>query len=204
MTEAWERQKNESSKSYAWFQVYRDLGPNRTFEKTIEKIKFEHSETKRNKIENIIPIPTLSALKNQSTRWQWRNRTRKWDNYQDKKLQLAYDEAYNQERDSLINIGSRLEKVILQNLLELESDKDCKPTSKSHAIQSASNAFDKVTKNVRLLYGKSTEIKDSNIEADVGAEVDANVNNVNVDLTSDEFFEREINYMKELIDDNSK
>ena len=39
MTKPWERQKGESSKSFAWFEVYLDLGPNRKLKNVIEKIE---------------------------------------------------------------------------------------------------------------------------------------------------------------------
>lgn len=36
MTEAWERQKGEPSKSYSWFKEYRNLG----LKRTLEKVKY--------------------------------------------------------------------------------------------------------------------------------------------------------------------
>ena len=39
MAEIWERQKNESSKAYAAFCVYRDLGPERSLEKVRQNLE---------------------------------------------------------------------------------------------------------------------------------------------------------------------
>jgi len=38
MAEIWERQNNESSKAYAAFCVYRDLGPERSLEKVRQNL----------------------------------------------------------------------------------------------------------------------------------------------------------------------
>ncbi|WP_413824157.1 hypothetical protein [Methanobrevibacter sp. UBA337] len=166
---AWERQKGESSKSYAWFKEYRNLGAKRTFEKTIKKIQ---NDINCNDSENIIPTPTLGNLTNQSSRWHWKKRCRAWDNYQDQLESQANDEAYNETKEKLIGIGNKIMRATENSLEDLSYDDESRPTSKAHAVKSIADSFEKTTKTIRLLYGKSTEIKDSKVEADIGAEVD--------------------------------
>lgn len=62
MTKPWERQKGESSKSFAWFEVYLDLGPNRKLKNVIEKIESmsNNEGKKRDSDENFIPILHIS------------------------------------------------------------------------------------------------------------------------------------------------
>ena len=83
MTKPWERQKGESSKSFAWFEVYLDLGASRKLPKVIEKIESmtEKDRESNDSAENIIPLPTYDQLQNQSKRWHWTKRTRAYDNY---------------------------------------------------------------------------------------------------------------------------
>ncbi len=198
----WERQKGESSKSYAWFKVYRDLGSKRTFPKVLEKIRKDNKCT--SSVENITPTPTLNNLGKQSSRWHWKKRCRSYDNYQDRLELEANNEAYVETKDRLIEIGNQTMKVTEKILNELCDDFESKPTSKAHAVKSVADSFEKTTKTIRLLYGKSTEIKDATIEADIGAEVDKNEKIVNVDLTSDTFCENELTFLKELINEKDK
>lgn len=178
MTKEWERQKGESGKSFAWFKVYRNLGPLRSFPKVIDYIENDKlkEKTKENKAKNpiVIPVPTLSQLTNQSYKWQWVKRCTAWDNYQDQQQQLQYNEAYNQTKDQLINMGNDIMKTTENILDELNYDDESRPTSKAHAVKSLADSFEKTTKTVRLLYGKSTEIKDgkTDLKADVEAKVE--------------------------------
>ena len=61
MTEAWERQKGEPSKSYSLFKEYRDLGSKRTFPQIIKLKKSKHTEEKNPIIllfiKNLLPFP---------------------------------------------------------------------------------------------------------------------------------------------------
>lgn len=179
MTKEWERQKGESGKSFAWFKVYRNLGPLRSFPKVIDYIENEKLKEKanENKVKNpiVIPVPKLSQLTNQSYKWQWVKRCTAWDNYQDQQQQLQYNEAYNQTKDQLIDMGNDIMKTTENILDELNDDEESRPTSKAHAVKSLADSFEKTTKTVRLLYGKSTEIKDG--KTDLKADVEANVKN---------------------------
>lgn len=203
MTKPWERQKGESSKSFAWFEVYLDLGANRKLPKVIEKIE---SMTKKDResndsAENIIPIPTYDQLQNQSKRWHWTKRTRAYDNYLSNLRRQQKEEAYLQSEDRLIKIGEDLATAVEEVVEDLRytSADESKATSVAHAVSSASKAYDNAVKNIRLLYGRSTENKETNAEVNLGAEVDTN-QRVEVDLTSDSFMENELEYMKKLMD----
>lgn len=177
MTKEWERQKGESSKSFAWFKVYRNLGPIRTFPKVIEYLENPKIVETGSKTvvtdKDIIPTPTLRQLTNLSIKWHWVKRCTAWDNYQDQQQQLQYNEAYNQTKDQLIDMGNDIMKTTENILDELNDDEESRPTSKAHAVKSLADSFEKTTKTVRLLYGKSTEIKDG--KTDLKADVEANV-----------------------------
>lgn len=204
IAKAWERQKSESSKAYAWFKVYRDLGASRSLKKVISKIENdnEKNELKGNERndENIIPLPTYKALENMSRKWHWAKRGRRWDNYLDELARQQKKEEYLQLEDRLIEVGSQFVDVIEKNIEELETNfEQSKATSVAHSLSSSAKAFDNVTKNLRLLYGRSTEIKDEKSEVSLDAEVDSK-KEVHVDVTSDEFMEKELDMMKELVD----
>lgn len=170
----WERQKGESSKSFAWFKIYRNLGPLRTFQKVIDYIENQPKQTKTlPNNQNKLPTPTVNKLKNLSYKWEWSKRCTAWDNYHDEQEQLQYNEAYKKTKDRLIDMGNDILDVTENILDELNDDERSQATSKAHAVKSLSDSFEKTTKTVRLLYGKSTEIKDG--KTDLKADVEANV-----------------------------
>lgn len=176
----WERQKGESSKSFAWFKIYRNLGPLRTFQKVIDYIENQPKQTKTlPNNQNKLPTPTVNKLKNLSYKWEWSKRCTAWDNYHDEQEQLQYNEAYKKTKDRLIDMGNDILDVTENILDELNDDERSQATSKAHAVKSLSDSFEKTTKTIRLLYNKSTEIKDGKTE--VNAEVEAKVDN-NVEL----------------------
>lgn len=171
----WERQKGESSKSFAWFKIYRNLGPLRTFQKVIDYIENQPKQTKTlPNNQNKLPTPTVNKLKNLSYKWEWSKRCTAWDNYHDEQEQLQYNEAYKKTKDRLIDMGNDILDVTENILDELNDDERSQATSKAHAVKSLSDSFEKTTKTIRLLYGKSTEIKDgkTDLKADVEAKVE--------------------------------
>ena len=196
MTEAWERQKGESSKSFAWFKVYRDLQGARTFEKVIEEInKMIQNDSFE---EEIIELPDIGKLKNQSRRWHWKERCRKYDNYLDGLNRKQKEEAYLQLEEKMINTSEMLVDVVSDNLSELKYS-NSNDTSIAHAIASAGKALDSAVKNIRLLYGRSTENREEKVEANVDSEVR---NNSEIKLLSeDSFMKQELEFMKELVDE---
>lgn len=200
MGKPWERQKSESSKSFAWFCEYRDLGPARTLQKVVNKLTNE--QTKGDNGEKSVPIPTLTQLTNQSSKWQWTKRCLSYDNYMDEQVRLQKEEAYLQLEARLVSIGEDFIDNLERNLRDLKFD-DAKPTTISHSLKSSADAFDKTVKDLRLLFGRSTEIKDEKVDATVDAELDTTAK-FNVDLTSDEFMKNELEFMNQLIGDKKQ
>ena len=194
----WERMKGESSKSFKWFTIYRDLGTKRSLNQVIEESK-KLNATKCNHSENIFfPIPTIAQLKSQSSRWDWFERAGAYDNHMDELARKRKEEDYLEVESRLLGIGETILDNLERNLNDLKVDVDSKTTSISHALKSAADAYDKSVKDIRLLYGKSTE--NTNNKEEVVADVNASIEKV-VDVTSDEFMTKELEFMKELINE---
>lgn len=174
MTEMWERQKGESSKSFAWFKTFRDLEGERKLQKVIDKIQenINKSQEKSNSEENLIPLPTLTSLQKQSSRWHWTKRCRRYDNYLDERDRKDKEEAYLEKEGRLIGLGDRLIDVIEKNVDDLGDDYESKSTAIGNSLKSVAIAYDNVVKNIRLLHGRSTENKESKVEGSLDVEAD--------------------------------
>lgn len=203
MVDEWQRQKGESSKSFAYFKTYRALGPARTFEKVINYFKNNKPKyTKPNNSEKNIPAPTLTQLKNQSTKWEWVKRCRAWDNYQDEQERLHNEESF------IENNKPFKEKVIaglkgnfkLQDEL-LKNSRELSPTTRANSLLQIAKAQEIQYKLFRLSHGRSTEIKDNKLEAELKADVNADIETKvkNVFEVSDEELEEILT-----IDDNKE
>ena len=186
MTEEWQRQKGELGKSFAYFKIYRDLGATRTHEKVIDKIETERR--KEQDIEKTLPIPTLNQLAKLSAKWEWVNRTIAYDNFIDTQQRLQKEEAYLQLEPDLIGTGENILFAVKDIVQELKQCGDTAPSTRANSLDKASRAYSKAVYNLRLLHGRSTEIKDNKVEAHVEADVSADVNNKvkNVFTLSDE------------------
>lgn len=207
MSETWERQKGESSKSFAWFTIYRDLGPTRTLPKTLKKIE-NQSKMGSNSVQNgakpqIIPIPTLKSLQTQSYKWSWNSRATDYDNYLDRLRRKEREAEYLKLEDEMFDIAWKLMGNVKDNLYDLKHDFESKPTSISHANKSDSDAFKNAVTIIRLLCGKSTERREDTVEANLESSVAAEVkSNKEVKLLSDDvFMKQELEFMNDLIND---
>lgn len=74
----WERQQNESSKAYSVFCVYRDLGPERSQEKTIEKLPKKR---------------VIKTVANWASKFNWVARCQAYDDYLERKKREEREKA---------------------------------------------------------------------------------------------------------------
>lgn len=157
MTEAWERQKREPSKSYALFKEYRDLGSKRTFPQIIKLKKSEHTEEKN--------IPSLSQLKTLSSRWNWVERCRLYDNHMDQKEREWNYELFKQGNakfQEFFNDDFELLKEIQKELKENSNENA--PTTRANSFLNLNKSAEIIYRNFRLAHGQPTDIKDNNTQ----------------------------------------
>lgn len=158
MTEAWERQKGESSKSFNWFKTYRNLGLNRTFPNVITKLSKDEVIEEKN-------IPTLTQLHTQSSKWDWVERCRQYDNYIDQKERQQNYELFKQGNASyqeFFNEGFELLKEI-QRELKINENGNA-PTTRANSFLNLNKSADILYRNFRLSHGQPTDIKDNNTQ----------------------------------------
>lgn len=157
MTEAWERQKGEPSKSYSLFKEYRDLGSKRTFPQIIKLKKSEHTEEKN--------IPSLSQLKTLSSRWNWVERCRLYDNHMDQKEREWNYELFKQGNakfQEFFNDDFELLKEIQKELKENSNENA--PTTRANSFLNLNKSAEIIYRNFRLAHGQPTDIKDNNTQ----------------------------------------
>ncbi len=78
MSELWERMPGESTKAYSVFCQYRDLGPERSLEKLRQKLAKSRSR---------------ATLTRWSSKYNWVERARAYDDYIDKKKRAEHEKA---------------------------------------------------------------------------------------------------------------
>lgn len=157
MTEAWERQKGEPSKSYSLFKEYRDLGSKRTFPQIIKLNESKHTEEKN--------IPSLSQLKTLSSRWNWVERCRLYDNHMDQKEREWNYELFKQGNakfQEFFNDDFELLKEIQKELKENSNENA--PTTRANSFLNLNKSAEIIYRNFRLAHGQPTDIKDSNTQ----------------------------------------
>jgi hypothetical protein len=101
----WERQPHETSRSYALFCAYRNLGP----ERSLRKLK-----------QGTSGAPNVNRLKRLSTRWNWVERARKYDDYleyQDRLQQESERREMRKRHAKMGVLGQSVAVKALENLL---------------------------------------------------------------------------------------
>ena len=145
MTEAWERQKGEPSKSYSLFKEYRDLGSKRTFPQIIKLKKSEHTEEKN--------IPSLSQLKTLYDN-HMDQKEREWNYELFKQGNAKFQEFFNDDFELLKEIQKELK----------ENSNENAPTTRANSFLNLNKSAEIIYRNFRLAHGQPTDIKDNNTQ----------------------------------------
>ena len=135
MSELWERQPGESTKAYAAFCVYRDLGTERSLEKagqTLDKPR------------------TRKWLGEWSAKYNWLERAMAYDDYLERKKREEKEKAILEMAERHARLAMAFQQRIAQRLQEID------PAELSPADMA--RWLDIATKLERLSRGEPTEI----------------------------------------------
>lgn len=154
MAELWERQKGESSKAYAAFCVYRDLGPDRSIEKA------------RQTMPKTRPKSWLVCW---STKYNWVARAAAYDDYLDRKKRLEREKAIMDMMERHARLAVAFQQRIAQRLQEVDPA-ELSPSDMAKWLDTA-------TKLERLSRGEPTEIGKQEVTLPTVVEVIADAEN---------------------------
>lgn len=138
MRELWERLTRESTKAYAHFVLYRDMGPERSLRKMLSDAR---------------TTSKLRQLQVWSSRWRWVERVQAYDDELDRQLRAKNEQARKEMADR------HAKMAVLGQGTVLEAFRRIKPENltASQAVQ----WFDTLVKIERLSRGEPTEIQKS-------------------------------------------
>ena len=194
MVELWERQKGERDASYIYFHIYLHELKERPKKlqdviNYIENLKV--NDGLRVYKNNLIEVPTLKQLQNHSMRWKWQERETAYTNHLNELDSIKEEERYNKNNDV---VKSGLE----QDLKELDAyskelrESEYSLSTKVNLKYTLARAKDLTIKNLRLSYGRSTSISESNDKL----KVDANVEYTGLSDLAEAFHEGRKQYQK--------
>jgi hypothetical protein len=140
---SWDRQRSESSKAYAHFCLYRDMGVSRS-------------------LRQMAGIPGCTSVRRQlnrwSSRWRWVERCQKYDEY------LLHQDRLRQEKERRDMVSRHAKIAVLsQNLVVKGIEKVVAEVERGKRDLSASDAsrlLDVAVKIERLSRGEPTEISE--------------------------------------------
>jgi hypothetical protein len=149
MAEIWERQNNESSKAYAAFCVYRDLGPERSLDKALS-------------VANKKP-----TNRRHWSRWmekyRWYERAQAYDDYIERKERKEKEKAILEKADEMADRHVKLAKAFQQRIAQALQQIDPAQLSPSDMAK----WLDVATKLERLSIGEPTEIGKQEVQGQV-------------------------------------
>jgi hypothetical protein len=211
MTKPWEKQENEYPKSWLWFKIYRDLLHERTFKKVIQYIEEYNQNLKNMKPSketmkfpygfNQLPKPELGNLYNLSSIHNWKQRVHAYDNYLDQQQRQHREQEFIEEENEYLQTIQSVRNEIKNQVIQINNNEKITPTSKLHALKSASQALDTSYKDLRLAHGRSTENRSTDLNAEVQQDIKQE-QKINIDieatLQDKKFHKDELKYLEEL------
>ena len=139
----WDRQPGESSKAYAHFCLYRDMGQERSLRKLAGDAKC---------------ISKVAQLRRWSPKWRWVERSQKYDDH------LLHQERLRQEKERREMVSRHAKIAVLgQNLVVKGIEKlvaDVEQGKRDLSASDASRLLDVAVKIERLSRGEPTEISE--------------------------------------------
>ena len=145
MAEIWERQKNESSKAYAAFCVYRDLGPDRSLEKTREILGKSAGYTR--------------WMQTWSSKYDWVTRAQAYDDYIEGKKRKKNEKEILEMAERHVKVAKAFLLIIAQALQQIDPAQ-LSPSDMAKWLEVA-------TKLERLSRGVPTEIGKQEVQGQV-------------------------------------
>lgn len=210
----WERQKGEPNKAHNLFKEFLQLGKARTLKQLHEYLQETERKSRKNK--EVTPnkkIPSYKTIQGYSAKYKWMERAGLYDDYIDHQRLLLQEQRIIDRQKQYLDIIEPQEEEALSNLLqninaisdELKYPLDkIKPTSKAHAVKSLATSLDLYIKNIRLIYDLPTETQAREVNANVQSEGRVTQVNYNVDKTSDEFFDKQMEFIDHMIDEHDQ
>lgn len=139
----WTRMKNESSRAYHAFCIYRDLGPQRSLEKVREELRKEGKRISK------------TLIFRWSTKYNWVERATAYDDYLDEIKRAEQEKAIKEMAERHAKIAMAVQQKVIERLKEL----DVSELSPSDMIR----WLDVAIKVERLSRGEPTEVKASSV-----------------------------------------
>lgn len=210
----WERQKGEPNKAHNLFKEFLQLGKARTLQQLHDHLQQEdikHNKTQENKEKK--KSLSLSAISRYSAKYNWMERAGLYDDYIDHQRLLLQEQRILDRQKQYLDIIEPQEEEALSNLLqninsisdELKYPLDkIKPTSKAHAVKSLATSLDLYIKNIRLIYDLPTETQAREVNANVQSEGRVTQVNYNVDKSSDDFFDKQLEFIDHMIQEHEE
>ncbi len=149
MAEIWERQKNESSKAYAAFCVYRDLGPERSLDKALSEVNKKPTNRRH--------------WSRWMEKYRWYERVQAYDDYIERKKRKEKEKAILEMAERHARLAMAFQQRIAQRLQEID------PAELSPADMA--RWLDIATKLERLSRGEPTEIEKQEHSGDIEVEI---------------------------------
>ena len=149
MAEIWEKQKDESNKAYNIFCIYRDLGPNRSLEKTRQKLGKSAGYTR--------------WMQTWSSQYDWVTRAQAYDAYIERKEREEKEKAILEKAAEMADRHVKLAKAFQQRIAQALQQIDPAQLSPSDMAK----WLDVATKLERLSIGEPTEIGKQEVQGQV-------------------------------------
>jgi hypothetical protein len=136
----WNRLPRETSRSYQLFSVYRNLGPERSLAKARESAKC---------------IPSVARLKVLSRKWNWVERCKRYDDYQEHQDRLRHEKEREQMRQRHAKIAVLGQNIVVREMESLLAKAQNGGSQMTPA--DVARLMDVTVKVERLARGESTD-----------------------------------------------
>ena len=173
MAELWERQKGERDTSYIYFHIflYELKERPKKLQDVINYIESLPLEgTLRHYKNNLIEVPTMNQLKKFSANWNWQERDVAYTNHLNELDSIKNEERYAKNND-VVKEGLEKDLKDIDEYSKELHESDYSLSTKVNLKYTLARAKDLTIKNLRLSYGRSTSISESNDKLKVDADV---------------------------------
>jgi hypothetical protein len=185
--QSWERQKGESAKAYYRFKVFLELPPEqRSIEATLEKINSQDNSANGEKTKPI----SKNSLEQMSSKWAWFERAALYDSNQVLKEMEENDKEFKKTNKDFIKVFKESLKFadeLLQQLIANVNDNAL--STRINMFNNLMNVLDTLYRNYRLACGRSTQIRETSVDANVDANVETLIGEENIHELTEEDLE---------------